>query len=108
MHFIILHTLTHTHMYNILHTSGLIIVQFFYRMHKNYLERIYQGKSKSVQWLMGEHNRLFADWFEKKVSYSASFVVSLYINMIASKLLTLSIMLAGEFGSNGKWSRSCF
>lgn len=37
-------------------------------MHKEYLEGIYRGKRKSAQWLMGEHNRLFADWFEKKVS----------------------------------------
>ncbi|XP_074343040.1 uncharacterized protein LOC141680825 [Apium graveolens] len=38
------------------------------RMHKEYLDEIYRGKKKSVHWLMGEHNRLFADWFEKKVS----------------------------------------
>ncbi|XP_074328217.1 uncharacterized protein LOC141666118 [Apium graveolens] len=37
-------------------------------MHKEYLDEIYRGKKKSVHWLMGEHNRLFADWFEKKVS----------------------------------------
>lgn len=41
---------------------------YFGRMHKEYLERIYGGKKKTVQWLIGEHNRLFADWFEKKVS----------------------------------------
>ena len=38
-------------------------------MHKKYLEGIHRGKKKSVQWLMGEHNRLFADWFQKKVSF---------------------------------------
>ena len=37
------------------------------RMHKEYLEELYRGKKKSVHWLVGEHNRLFADWFEKKV-----------------------------------------
>lgn len=37
-------------------------------MHKEHLEQIYRGKRKSVQWLIGEHNRLFADWFQKKVS----------------------------------------
>ncbi|KAK1401439.1 putative Ulp1 protease family catalytic domain-containing protein [Heracleum sosnowskyi] len=37
-------------------------------MHKEYLEEIHRGKQKSVHWLMGEHNRLFADWFEKKVN----------------------------------------
>ena len=37
-------------------------------MHKEYLERIYQGNRKSVQWLVGKHNQLFADWFERKVS----------------------------------------
>ena len=39
------------------------------RMHKEYLDEIYRGKKKSVHWLMGEHNRLFADWFEKKVGF---------------------------------------
>ena len=38
-------------------------------MHKEHLEQIYHGKKKSVHWLMGEHNRLFADWFEKKVCF---------------------------------------
>lgn len=38
------------------------------RMHKEFVEEIYKGKRKSAQFLMGEHNRLFADWFEKKVS----------------------------------------
>ncbi|KAK1378183.1 hypothetical protein POM88_024927 [Heracleum sosnowskyi] len=37
-------------------------------MHKEYLEKNHQGKKKSVHWLMGEHNRLIADWFEKKSS----------------------------------------
>ena len=37
------------------------------RMHKESLEELYRGKKKSVHWLMGEHNRLFADWFQKKV-----------------------------------------
>ncbi|KAK1383987.1 hypothetical protein POM88_021722 [Heracleum sosnowskyi] len=37
-------------------------------MHKELLERQYQGKKKSAQWLIGEHNRLFANWFEKMVS----------------------------------------
>ncbi|XP_074326589.1 uncharacterized protein LOC141664531 [Apium graveolens] len=35
--------------------------------HMEYLEEIHRGKKKSVHWLMGEHNRLFADWFERKV-----------------------------------------
>ncbi|XP_074337021.1 uncharacterized protein LOC141674198 [Apium graveolens] len=39
-----------------------------FRLHKKYLEEIYRGKKKSVQWLLGEHNRQFADWFEQKVS----------------------------------------
>ncbi|KAL8135328.1 hypothetical protein AgCh_010117 [Apium graveolens] len=38
------------------------------KMHKEHLERLYRGKRKSVQWMMAEHNRLFADWFEKKVN----------------------------------------
>ena len=37
-------------------------------MHKEILEKSYLGKKKTMQWLMGEQNRLFADWFEKKVS----------------------------------------
>ncbi|XP_063941318.1 uncharacterized protein LOC135149522 [Daucus carota subsp. sativus] len=37
-------------------------------MHKEHLEEIYRGKKKSVHWLLREHNRLFADWFEQKVS----------------------------------------
>ncbi|KAK1397373.1 hypothetical protein POM88_007236 [Heracleum sosnowskyi] len=37
-------------------------------MHKKYLEEIHQGKKKSGHWLLREHNWLFADWFEKKVS----------------------------------------
>nr|XP_017233155.1 PREDICTED: uncharacterized protein LOC108207204 [Daucus carota subsp. sativus] len=36
--------------------------------HKELLEQQYQGKKKSVQWLIGEHNRLFANWFQKRVS----------------------------------------
>ena len=43
-------------------------------MHKEHLEEIYRGKKKSVHWLLREHNRLFADWFEQKVSFfSVSF-----------------------------------
>ncbi|XP_074342093.1 uncharacterized protein LOC141679509 [Apium graveolens] len=38
------------------------------KLHKEHLERIYQGKKKSVQWLLGEHNRQFPDWFQQKVS----------------------------------------
>ncbi|XP_074326593.1 uncharacterized protein LOC141664535 [Apium graveolens] len=37
------------------------------KAYMEYLEEIHQGKKKSVHWLMGEHNRLFADWFERKV-----------------------------------------
>ncbi|KAK1372736.1 hypothetical protein POM88_028929 [Heracleum sosnowskyi] len=37
-------------------------------MHKKYLEEIHQGKKKSGHWILTEHNRLFADWFEKEVS----------------------------------------
>ena len=37
------------------------------RLHKEYLEKINQGKKKSIQWLLGEHNRHFADWFQQKV-----------------------------------------
>ncbi|XP_074347167.1 uncharacterized protein LOC141686000 [Apium graveolens] len=36
-------------------------------MHKELLEETYRGK-KTVQWLIGEDNRLFSSWFEKKVS----------------------------------------
>ena len=51
------------------------------RMHKEYLEELYRGKKKSVHWLMGEHNRLFADWFEKKVGFLVIYVV-LYVMAI--------------------------
>ncbi|XP_074341917.1 uncharacterized protein LOC141679313 [Apium graveolens] len=37
-------------------------------MHKEYLEEIHRGKRKSLHWLMSEHNRLFADWFQNKVN----------------------------------------
>nr|XP_017233077.1 PREDICTED: uncharacterized protein LOC108207129 [Daucus carota subsp. sativus] len=37
-------------------------------MHKEYIEHIYGGRNKSIQWLIGEHNRLFADWFQQKVN----------------------------------------
>ncbi|KAK1370761.1 hypothetical protein POM88_036853 [Heracleum sosnowskyi] len=37
-------------------------------MHKELLEKQYQGKKKSAHWLIGEHNRLFANWFQKTVS----------------------------------------
>ncbi|KAL6578540.1 hypothetical protein OROMI_008756 [Orobanche minor] len=37
-------------------------------MHKEYLERIHKGKKITAHWLLREHNRLFADWFERKVS----------------------------------------
>ena len=37
-------------------------------MHKEYLDGIYGGKKKTIQWLIGEHNRLFADWFQEKVN----------------------------------------
>ncbi|XP_074338682.1 uncharacterized protein LOC141676833 [Apium graveolens] len=47
-----------------------IEVQPYILMHKEYLEGIHQGKKKSVHWLLREHNRLFADWFLEKVSYS--------------------------------------
>ncbi|XP_074360834.1 uncharacterized protein LOC141701089 [Apium graveolens] len=43
-------------------------VEPYVMLHKKYLEEIYRGKKKSVQWLLGEHNRQFADWFEQKVS----------------------------------------
>ncbi|XP_074347090.1 uncharacterized protein LOC141685913 [Apium graveolens] len=43
-------------------------VEPYFMLHKKYLEEIYRGKKKSVQWLLGEHNRQFADWFEQKVS----------------------------------------
>ena len=39
----------------------------FRRMHKELLEKLYEGKKKSIQWMIGEHNRLFADWFQNKV-----------------------------------------
>ncbi|XP_063939799.1 uncharacterized protein LOC108198202 [Daucus carota subsp. sativus] len=42
-------------------------VEPFIKMHKEQLKKMY-GNKKSAQWLMGEHNRLFADWFEKKVN----------------------------------------
>lgn len=41
----------------------------YLRKHKELLEQQYQGKKKSVQWLIGEHNRLFANWFQKRVSF---------------------------------------
>ncbi|XP_074323679.1 uncharacterized protein LOC141660588 [Apium graveolens] len=40
----------------------------FARMHKEYLEHIYGGRKKTIQWLIGEHTRLFADWFQQKVN----------------------------------------
>ncbi|XP_074328426.1 uncharacterized protein LOC141666335 [Apium graveolens] len=43
-------------------------VEPYVMLHKKYLEEIYRGKKKSVQWLLGEHNRQFTDWFEQKVS----------------------------------------
>ncbi|XP_074361841.1 uncharacterized protein LOC141702039 [Apium graveolens] len=43
-------------------------VEPYIRLHKEHLKRIYQGKKKSVQWLLGEHNRQFPDWFQQKVS----------------------------------------
>ncbi|XP_074327408.1 uncharacterized protein LOC141665326 [Apium graveolens] len=43
-------------------------VEPYVMLHKKYLEEIYRGKKKSVQWLLGEDNRQFADWFEQKVS----------------------------------------
>ncbi|XP_074373925.1 uncharacterized protein LOC141714296 [Apium graveolens] len=43
-------------------------VEPYVRLHKEHLERIYQGKKKSIQWLLGEHNRQFPDWFQQKVS----------------------------------------
>ncbi|XP_074327847.1 uncharacterized protein LOC141665766 [Apium graveolens] len=43
-------------------------VEPYVMLHKKYLEEIYRGKKKSVQWLLGKHNRQFADWFEQKVS----------------------------------------
>ncbi|XP_024178737.1 uncharacterized protein LOC112184731 [Rosa chinensis] len=36
--------------------------------HKNIVEQLYAGKKKSKQWILSEHNRTFADWFEAKVS----------------------------------------
>lgn len=50
-------------------------------MHKEYLEEIHRGKKKSLHWLMTEHNRLFADWFQKKVSFIFRFVV-VYKNLL--------------------------
>lgn len=55
-----------------------------FRKHKEFLEEIYRGKKKSAQFLLGEHNRLFADWFEKKVSpnsFSFLFGFSCCFNM---------------------------
>ena len=37
-------------------------------MHKEFLEGTYRGKKKTMQWLISEHNRLFGNWFEKKIS----------------------------------------
>ncbi|XP_074356030.1 uncharacterized protein LOC141695703 [Apium graveolens] len=39
----------------------------YIKMHKELLEKIYEEKKKTIQWMIGEHNRLFADWFENKV-----------------------------------------
>ncbi|XP_074355988.1 uncharacterized protein LOC141695657 [Apium graveolens] len=39
----------------------------YIKMHKELLEKIYEGKKMTIQWMIGEHNRLFADWFENKV-----------------------------------------
>nr|XP_017233003.1 PREDICTED: uncharacterized protein LOC108207048 [Daucus carota subsp. sativus] len=39
----------------------------YIKMHKELLEKLYEGKKKSIQWMIGEHNRLFADWFQNKV-----------------------------------------
>lgn len=47
-------------------------------------KRFTEGK-KTVQWLIGEHNRLFADWFEKKVCFLISLVIYIYI-VVAVKL----------------------
>ncbi|XP_074346873.1 uncharacterized protein LOC141685682 [Apium graveolens] len=38
------------------------------KIHKKYLEQIYGGRKKTIQWLIGEHKRLFADWFQQKVN----------------------------------------
>ena len=55
-------------------------------MHKEQLKKIYRNK-KSAQWLMGEHNRLFADWFEEKVSFLISYINQLrFIYHISAKL----------------------
>ena len=27
-----------------------------------------RGKKKSIQWMIGEHNRLFANWFQNRVA----------------------------------------
>ena len=43
------------------------------RMHNECFNEIYRGKRKSAQWMMGEHNRLFSDWFQKKVRFMFSF-----------------------------------
>ncbi|XP_074373627.1 uncharacterized protein LOC141713976 [Apium graveolens] len=42
-------------------SAAIIKVMEEKEMHKEYLDEIYRGKKKSVHWLMGEHNRLFAD-----------------------------------------------
>ncbi|XP_040362226.1 uncharacterized protein LOC121049375 [Rosa chinensis] len=35
--------------------------------HRKIVEQLYGGKNKSKQWLLSEHNRTFADWFQSKV-----------------------------------------
>jgi len=55
-------------------------------MHKEQLKKMY-GNKKSAQWLMGENNRRFADWFEKKVSFLISYINQLqFIYHISAKL----------------------
>nr|XP_017228740.1 PREDICTED: uncharacterized protein LOC108204008 [Daucus carota subsp. sativus] len=49
-----------------------IEVEAYIKLHKEYLERIYEGKKKGAQWLLGGHNRQFADWFQQTVSTEIS------------------------------------
>lgn len=36
--------------------------------HMKLMEQLHIGKKKSKKWLMSEHNRTFANWFESKVA----------------------------------------
>ena len=66
----------------------------FCSTHMKLMEQLYAGKKKSKEWLMSEHNRTFANWFESKVRYG-TVIISSYLQSFISDNNEIYFMVLG-------------